>query len=198
MRIMNLCSMLLLAGAATLTTATSEGQIAASPKTQSPTLNVGLMYSANRSNAVGGNNFWGQGGTLEFSADVFHGLGIAFNASSSTATNINTAGADLTTITMTVGPRYTWTPRSRRFDVFGEGLVGDARGTHSLFPTSTGVVTDIDALAIQVGGGVDLRASRRLSVRALQADWVRTQFPNGTTNVQNTLRLGAGLIFRLR
>ena len=30
------------------------------------------------------------------------------------------------------------------------------------------------------------------SVPPVQADWIRTQFPNATTNVQNNLRLGAG------
>lgn len=113
------------------------------------------------------------------------------------ASKINSAGVDLTTITITVGPRYTWKPHSDKFEAFGEGLVGDARGTNGVFPTTVGVVSDIDSLALQIGGGLNLRVSPRVSVRAVQADWIRTQFPNGTTNVQNSLRLGAGVMFRL-
>jgi len=29
----------------------------------------------------------------------------------------------------------------------------------------------------------------------IQADWLRTQLPNSTTNVQNDLHLGAGIVF---
>ena len=35
------------------------------------------------------------------------------------------------------------------------------------------------------------------AMRAIRADWIRIQFPNGATNIQNTLRLGAGVVPRL-
>jgi X-X-X-Leu-X-X-Gly heptad repeat protein len=63
--------------------------------------------------------------------------------------------------------------------------------------TSSGGITSDNSLALQVGGGVDLAFTRHIGVRVLQADWVRTQLPNDATDVQNTLRLGAGIIFRL-
>jgi hypothetical protein len=119
------------------------------------------------------------------------------NVNGSHASNITPAGAGITTIVMTFGPRYTWMPRRRKFEVFGEGLFGDARGTHSVFPTSPGTVSDIDAFALQVGGGVNLHTSGRFSIRPLQADWVRTQFPSETTNVQNSLRLSTGVVVKV-
>ena len=45
-------------------------------------------------------------------------------------------------------------------------------------------------------GGMNVPLSGHLAVRAFEADWLRTQLPNATTNVQNNLRLGAGLVFR--
>lgn len=197
MQIRNLCSVLLLTGAVVLTPRLAAAQQQGPPALTRPSVSVGLMYSASRSNPVNGQNFWMQGGTAEIEADVTHGLGVVLDVNGSHASKINSAGVNLTTITMTVGPRYTWRPRSYKFEVFGEGLVGDARGTGSVFPTTLGVVSDIDAFALQVGGGLNLPLSRRISVRAIQADWVRTQFPNGTTDVQNSLRLGAGVMFRL-
>jgi hypothetical protein len=76
-------------------------------------------------------------------------------------------------------------------------LLGQAWGFNSYFPTASGGITSDNSLALQVAGGVDLGLSRHFGVRVFQADWVRTQLPNGTTDVQNTLRLGAGLLLRL-
>jgi hypothetical protein len=59
---------------------------------------------------------------------------------------------------------------------------------------TTGALDEWNSFALQVGGGVDMRIAHRFAVRAIQADWIRTQFPNGVTNVQNTLRLGAGVV----
>jgi outer membrane immunogenic protein len=35
-----------------------------------------------------------------------------------------------------------------------------------------------------------------MALRALEADYYRTQFPNGLNDRQNNLRLSAGVIFR--
>ena len=49
-------------------------------------------------------------------------------------------------------------------------------------------------LAYMAGGGLTLRLQPHLSLRAFEANWLRTQLPNSTTNVQNNLRLGAGVV----
>jgi hypothetical protein len=67
---------------------------------------------------------------------------------------------------------------------------------NSYFPTPAAGLTDYNTFALQVGGGVDIGLSRHFSVRAFQADWLCAQFPNSTTNVQNTFRIGAGLVVR--
>ena len=81
--------------------------------------------------------------------------------------------------------------------IFGQGLLGQAWGFDSYFPTASGAIRSDNSLALQVGGGLDLSFTRHFGIRVLQADWLRTQLPNGTTDVQNTLRLGAGIVFRL-
>jgi peptidoglycan-associated lipoprotein len=48
-----------------------------------------------------------------------------------------------------------------------------------------------------MGGGMDIDLTPRIAVRVLQADWLRTQLPNGASNVQNSLQLGAGIVWHL-
>jgi len=77
-------------------------------------------------------------------------------------------------------------------------LIGEANGLNSVVPTPTGAIDSDHGLALRVGGGANVHLTRHLSVRALEADWLRTQLPNSTNNAQNNLRLGSGLIFRFK
>jgi peptidoglycan-associated lipoprotein len=186
---------LLLTGAITWISATASGQATSAPEPHE--LDLTFTYSPQFSNLVNGPNFWLQGGALDLSAEFYHGLSIVSNIAGERASNISSSGVDLTMVTATFGPRYTWAPKEK-FAVFGHGLIGEAFGLDSVFPSLGGAQTDFNTLALQVGGGVDLRLSKHFGLRAVQADWVRTQFPNSTTNVQNNLRLGAGIVFRLQ
>lgn len=186
---------LLLTGAAALATTTMKGQQNTVAPSH-PEIDLAVTYSAGRSNLTGGDAFWQQGGAMELSAEVYHGLGIAANIAGGRASNIDGTGVNLTTVTTTFGPRYTWSPKRRTLAIFGQGLIGEAHGLDSVFPSVTGATTDFDTFALQIGGGVDLRLWHRFAVRPIQVDWLRTQFPNGTTNVQNNLHLGAGIVFR--
>lgn len=158
-------------------------------------VDLAVTYATEHSNLTSGSNFWRQGGGAELSAEVFHGFGIAANVTGTHVKDINNSNVPLTTITATFGPHYTWS--RRKLAVFGQGLVGESRGIDGVFPSSTGALSEWNSLALQVGGGVDLRVSRHFAVRPIQADWIRTQFPNGGTNVQNSVRLAAGVVLRL-
>jgi len=186
---------LLLTGAITWTSAIAYGQAAPAP--QPHEVDLTFTYGAQRSNLTTGSDFWLRGGALDLSAELYRGWSIVANIAGERASNINSRGVNLTMVTTTFGPRYTWSPK-RKLSVFGHGLIGEALGLDSVFPSPTGAQTDSNTIALQVGGGVDLRLSKHFAARALQADWVRTQFPNSTTNVQNNLRLGAGIVFRLQ
>ena len=75
------------------------------------------------------------------------------NIEGSRAANIQGTGVNLTTVTTTFGPRYTWSPRSRKLAVFGQALIGESHGLNSIFPSSSGAQTDFNTFALQVGGG---------------------------------------------
>jgi hypothetical protein len=83
-----------------------------------------------------------------------------------------------------------------RVQFFGQTLAGEANGMNSVFPGASGADTAANGAALQVGGGMNVPLSRHLALRAFEASWLRTDLANGTTNVQNNLRFGAGLIFR--
>jgi hypothetical protein len=142
-----------------------------------------------------------QGESIELSATLYRGFGVALNFSGAQLSDISPSSFDLTMLTTTVTPRYTWSLELRgdpqqRIDVFGQALVGVANGLHSAFPTSSGTQSDANSFALQVGGGVDVVLTKGLTVRPLQVDWIRTELPNGSTNLQNSLRLSAGIVFR--
>jgi hypothetical protein len=164
-----------------------------------PQLDFSLSYVAEHANPVGpGGNFWLQGGSAELGVNAWRGLGIAAKV---TGTHTNSFGPNaipLSLLTTTFGPRYRYTLRSKgkQVSVFGEGLIGEGHGIGSIFPSTTGITNYALSFASEVGGGVDLDLSRRFAVRAVQASWARTQLPNSTTNVQNDLRLGAGLVVK--
>jgi len=48
-----------------------------------------------------------------------------------------------------------------------------------------------------VGGGLDFKVSRNISVRPLETDYFLTKFPDGASNRQNGFRYGSGVVFRL-
>jgi hypothetical protein len=166
-------------------------------------VDLAVTYTAQHSNLVSTPTFWQQGGSIELSTQTYRGLGIVANVTGTTIDNAADSGVGLSMVTTTFGPRYTWYRRTGAAEkhsiaIFGQGLIGEAHGFNSYFPSSTGVQTDYNSFALQVGGGVDLGLSHHFAVRVIQADWLRTQFPNSTTNVQNSLRLGAGIVVRFR
>jgi hypothetical protein len=164
-------------------------------------VDLAVTYTAQYSNLVSDPTFWHQGGSTELSTQTYRGFGIAANIAGTQIGNAANSGVGLSMVTATFGPRYTWYrpiggARKKSLAIFGQGLIGEAHGFNSYFPTVAGSLTDYNSFALQVGGGVDIGLSRHFAVRAVQADWIRTQFPNSTTNIQNTFRIGAGVVLR--
>lgn len=189
----------LLVGAGLLAGALAWGQQAQGQASQTPgTLDVAVVYNAVRANLVGSDNFWMQGGSVQIHGQFWRGLGIVADIAGLHASNASGSGVGLDMVTATFGPRYTWSPERHRYALFGHVLIGEANGLNSVFPTPTGAIDSDHGLALYVGGGANLHLTRHLSVRALEADWLRTQLPNSTNNSQNNLRLGSGLIFRFK
>jgi hypothetical protein len=165
-------------------------QAQAAPATRADLAIVGGTERSSRANTSQG--VWLASGSVELGINVWKGWGAVANVTGSHTGSIGASGVPFSSVTETFGPRYRW-HQGHKLSLFGEGLVGQGNGFGSLFPGAGGAQTQSDVLAIEVTGGVDYRIGKRLSVRPLDAGWVRTTFANGTDNVQNFLRLGAGI-----
>jgi hypothetical protein len=69
---------------------------------------------------------------------------------------------------------------------------------NSVFPDPTGANTVANSLAVKAGGGMNLNLKPHLALRLFEADYLRTQLPNSTNNVQNYLTIGAGAVLKIR
>jgi hypothetical protein len=174
------------------------------PAGQSAPIDLAVTYDALHTNHITAQSFWMQGGAVELGAQMYRSLGIAARVEGLHAGTNSTTGEPLSLVTAVFGPRYTMQMRDHRYAIFGEGLVGISNGFDSLFSEGSGPVGSVhagttsssNALAVDVGGGLDVRLNHRFALRAFRASYLRTQFPNTTTNVQNSLSLSAGIVVR--
>jgi outer membrane immunogenic protein len=160
-------------------------------------LELTLSYSAMRVNAPPGrcSCFWMQGGTAEFNAGLFHQLSAVGEVSIHHAASINSVHEGLGLGTYLFGLRYS--QRAKRLAPFAQALVGGVHGFDAFFPNPNRSSATPDALAASFGGGINLNLSDRFALRVVQADYVLTTLPNDAGNVQNNLRLGAGIVIRI-
>jgi hypothetical protein len=161
-----------------------------------PRFDLGLTYSPEHTQLAPGSChcFWLQGGGLESAVSLWKGFGIAGSVSSERISGYAN-GVDFNRLTYTAGLGYRQNVGSR-IQIFGHGLGGRAHAFQGAFPSSTGLLSTANSLALQAGGGLDLPFSKRFAVRLIEAEYVRTQLPNGYANTQNDLRLSAGLTLR--
>jgi outer membrane protein OmpA-like peptidoglycan-associated protein len=159
-----------------------------------PRFDVSIGYNNIRANAPPGdcNCFNMNGGYVSGALHFTNWIALAGEFTGGSSSNISPLGQGLTLTTFTAGPRatYVW----RRFIPFGEALVGGAHGSDSYFPSSTSSSSSATSFAVSAGGGLDIKLDKRFSVRALDMQYLRTTFPNGTNNEQNHLMIGAGLV----
>jgi opacity protein-like surface antigen len=104
------------------------------------------------------------------------------------------------------GPRLTL--REDRLTVFGHALVGFAHVSYDKaslnnFLGAFGLQANnfsSNSFAGAFGGGIDIRLSRSVSLRALQADYLLTNFADfvdGQRRNRNNVRVSTGIVFRL-
>jgi hypothetical protein len=178
-------------------------QIATAPHTAVSSLpdyrlEVGVTWDATLSNATTNSKFWMQGGAVEAHARLCCGLSVVADLAGAHRITNNSSEEGLDMVTATFGPRYTWTPGRKRYGIFAQGLVGIVSGFNSVLPAAGGATSTQTGLAAKAGGGLNITLAPRIALRAFQANWLRTQLPNSTTNVQNSLTLGAGIVMRFR
>jgi hypothetical protein len=188
---------LLLAGACLIFGPPLWGQQSGSDSQALPRLEVAVLYSPLVSNVVRADRFWMEGGSIQIDGQFWRGLGIEADISGFHAQNANNAGVGLDMVTATFGPHYRWSPAHHRYSFSGHALLGEANGFNSIFPGTGAASSSASSFALQLGGGLDLPVKHRLLLRVFEADWLRTQLPNADTDVQNSIRLAAGVGIRL-
>ena len=98
-------------------------------------------------------------------------------------------GVSFNNYTYTFGPVVSMR-HSESFTPFAHFLAG---GFHS--SASAGGLTGSDGgFAMMLGGGLDVKVTQRLAVRAVQIDWLSLHANGGSDN--NNARISTGLLFR--
>lgn len=183
-----------LAIASTMVTTASLAQTA--PVPSKAALDLTIAYNGTFSNVVNGTHFWMQGGSAQIHGRFYGGWGVVADVSGAHLANVNSSGVGLDLVTATFGPRYTWRPSHARYSLYGQGLVGIANGLNSVFPSPAGASSTADSLAVKAGGGMNLNLKPHLALRLFEIDYLRTQLPNSTGNIQNNLQVGTGVVLR--
>ena len=197
----------LLVGACMLASAAGWAQQSQKPvKPATVSTDLAVTFATERSQALPGTaSFWFKGGGADAAVTFKNGLGIAASLTGDHASNI-TPGVDANKITLLAGPRYTRTvwpghasaADNRRLQVFGQALLGLTFGFNGLYPAIPVPASSANSLAMQAGGGLNYYLTRNFGLRLLEADYVRTALPNGAANIQNDVRLAAGVTWHIR
>ncbi len=127
-------------------------------------------------------NGWNTGATANFN----NWFGIASDFSGAYKSQ---NGVSFHNYTYTFGPQVSWR-RNPAFTPFAHFLAGGFRGSASVGSASA----SDNGFAMMFGGGVDIKASRRFAVRALQLDWLSLHSNGASDN--NNMRISTGLLFR--
>jgi len=141
-------------------------------------------------------SFFMQGAQAEVHVHIKNGLGLAGSFSGTSSGNSG-QGIPVNLLVFAGGPRFTLPRFGKKHPVtfFGQGFIGGVHGFSGLYPEASGSSSSATAHAFQTGAGIDAACTRRISIRVLQVDWLRTGLPNATNNTQNTLRFGIGVVF---
>jgi len=170
-------------------------------QTNTVSTDLAVTFAAESSQAsLGQGSFWFMGGGADAAVTFKSGFGIAVSMTGDHISSI-APGVDANKLTYLAGPRYTWTAwkghtsaaHNRRLQIFGQGLFGLTYGFNGLYPAIPVPTSSANSLAMQAGGGFNYYLNKNFGLRLLEADYVRTALPNGATNIQNDLRLSAGV-----
>ena len=196
----SICRKVLFAG---LIATASFGHAQNEPGRAPASIDLAITYSTEHAQLAPGTCgcFWLQGGGGDAAVTWWKGFGIAAGVTGETVSNY-APGVDFSKISYMGGPRYTYTLwkggptlQRPRLQIFGDGLFGAVHAFSGAFPTAAGINTTANSFALETGGGLNFFFSRRISVRLLEVDYVRTQLPNSYAGTQNDLRLAFGVSY---
>ena len=132
----------------------------------------------------GGANANGWNSTLTGNLNNWFGIAADFSGAYTSQ-----SGVSFHNYTYTFGPVVSLR-RNQKFTPFVHFLAGGFRGSASF----NGVSGTGNGFAMMFGGGVDVKATRRVALRAFQFDWLSLH-SNGVTD-NNNMRISTGLLLR--
>jgi opacity protein-like surface antigen len=146
--------------------------------------------NANLSGVAPSETFNGNGGGGQFEYNASNWLGVVADLAGYGATSTVNGALVGGAFTYLFGPRANF--RRGKVTPFAQTLFGGIRTTDGI-----GESGPENNFAMTAGGGIDLKVSRHVSVRPVQAEYFMTRLPDGLNNRQNNLRIGAGISVRL-
>ena len=161
-------------------------------KGQVPAMEIGLGYTFLHANAPPGQCgcFSLNGGSLTWVVNMPRGFSIVGDFTGAHASKVNGTDQNIGLFDFVFGPRYTL--RKHRYQPYVEGLVG---GSDEL--SNYAYVSNVTALAVQAGVGLNTTLNRYIAFNIFEADYIYSQLPNGVNdNYQNDLRIRTGIVFR--
>jgi opacity protein-like surface antigen len=87
------------------------------------------------------------------------------------------------------GPRIS--VRRSRVTLFAQDLLGRVWAEDGI------TFGSVSEFGMTTGGGVDVTVSRHIAIRAVQAEYFLTKFPDGNNNRQNNFRFSTAIVIRL-
>ena len=130
----------------------------------------------------------GGGGQLQYNVNRW--LGAVADLGGFIATSSGNGAFAGAGFTYLFGPRVNF--RRGKVAPFAQALFGGVRTTDGI-ARSTGTENNF---AMTAGGGIDVKVSKHVSVRPVQADYFMTKIPDGLNNRQNNFRFSAGVVFQ--
>ena len=155
---------------------------------------VSLGYSYLRANAPPGQCgcFNMNGGSGGLAAYLGHGFSAVADVGGYFQNNVVASSRSFTMETFLFGPRYS-IRHSKKWTPFAQFLAGGAHGSGTLYGTAA-TAGSANSFAFSAGGGLDWKASRNVSIRLFQAEYLMTRLPNAVNDYQNDLRLTFGVV----
>ncbi len=111
------------------------------------------------------------------------------------ASKIDATGLDLTLTSYLAGPRFYYRRPNARLVPYGQILLGAVRATGGLAPANSGRSSSSTVLGSTLGGGIEFKISRAITLRVAQVDYFVTTFDNKADDHQNNLRISAGAAY---
>ena len=149
-------------------------------------------FNVNASAAGGApsETFNGNGGGVQLEYNSNHWLGVVGDLAGYGATATTNGALVGGAFTYLFGPRVN--VRHGKITPFVQTLFGGIWTTDGI-----GQSGSENNFAMTAGGGIDVKVSRHVSIRPVQAEYFMTKLSDGLNNRQDNLRVGAGIVVRL-